>query len=119
MRLVRPPASGASMSSIVSKPNPSCDISRRHNADLNPVSYTVTIPNTNYTRFTVRAGRMCPVRLCLVTSLTMTLTISEKLSLILTQLLTVLDAPDAGGRILPVPAGRIFSSDYCMAPPLQ
>ena len=78
MRLVRPPASGASMSSIVSKPNPSCNQSHRLNADLNPVSCTVTITNTNYTRFTVCTGRMRPVRLCFVTSLTITLTNSNQ-----------------------------------------
>ena len=74
MRLVRPPASGASMSSNVSIPNPSCNQNRRRDPDLNPVSYAVTIPNPNFTRFAIRTGRMCLVRLCLVTYLTITLT---------------------------------------------
>jgi len=78
MRLVRPPASGASMSSNVSVPNPSCNQNRRRDPDLNSVSYAVTIPNPNYTRFAIRTGRMCPVRLCLVTYLTITLTNSNQ-----------------------------------------
>jgi len=76
MRLVRPPASGAS--SNVSIPNPSCNQNRRRDPDLNPVSFAVTIPNPNYTRFAIRTGRMCPVPLCLVTYLTITLTNSNQ-----------------------------------------
>ena len=61
MRLVRPPASGASVSSNVSIPNPSCNQNRWRDPDLNPVSYAVTIPNPNYTRFAIHTGRMCSV----------------------------------------------------------
>ena len=50
MRLVRPRASGASMYSNVSKPNPSCNQNHRRDLDLNPVCYAVTIPNPNYTK---------------------------------------------------------------------
>ena len=57
---------------LVSIPNPSCNQNRRRDPDLNPVSYAVTIPNPNYTRFAIRTGRMCPVRLCLVTYLAIT-----------------------------------------------
>jgi len=47
MRLVHAPVSGASMSSNVSIPNPSCNQNCRRDLDVNPVSYTVTIPNPN------------------------------------------------------------------------
>jgi len=111
MRLVRPPASGASMSSNVCKPNPSCNQNHRRDPDLNPVSYAVAVCNPNYTRFTIRTRCMCPVRLCLVTSLTITLTNPNPPSDTHHDpshiqaatpnpkpALTILDAPDAGGR---------------------
>ena len=49
---MRLPVSGASMSSNVSKPNPSCNQNHRHKHDVNPVSYAGT--NQNCTIFTIR-----------------------------------------------------------------
>jgi len=75
MHLVHP---RASMSSNVSKSNPSCNQNHTRDPHLNPVSYAVTIPNTNCTIFTICSRRMCQVRLCLVTSLTITRTNSNQ-----------------------------------------
>jgi len=71
MRLVRPPVSTASVSSNSSKPIPSCNQNHRRDPDLNPL-LPFTIPNQNCISDT------CPVHLCLITSLTITLTNSNQ-----------------------------------------
>jgi len=58
MCLLRPPASGASMSSNVCKRNPICNLNYTRDPFLNPVCYAVTVPNLNCTRFTIRTRRM-------------------------------------------------------------
>jgi len=71
MSLVHLPASSTSVSSNVCKPNPSRN--QNPDPDLNPVSYSVAVPNQNCSRFTIWTGRICLVHLCLVTSLAITL----------------------------------------------